>query len=683
MIKPEILAPAGSYEALEAAVRCGADAVYLGLSEFNARKNAKNFTKQELEAAVSYCRVRGVKVYLALNTLLKEAELALAQELFRFACSVPVDAVIVQDLGAASIFRKISPTMPLHASTQAVIHTPQGVKMAAELGFSRAVLARELSEAELAEIALTSPIEIEYFIHGALCMSVSGQCYLSAMLGGRSGNRGDCAQPCRLPFKSECNGSNSLSLKDSSLIDKIPTIAKLGINSIKIEGRMKRPEYVAAAVTACRLARDEGSVPLDLSQKLEAVFSRSGFTQSYFKGIGKSSGEMLGTRRKEDVTASNEALLRSLRALYKAERSSIPLRMEAQLSANNPSSLLAEDSSGNRVHVVGEAPKAAINLPLTAQRLALQLQKTGGTPYNIQAISSQIEEGITLPASALNSLRRSALDAITELRGRADPLECSSYSYAPRESALKQQEQDIRAIFNNPAEIPAAARACQIVFVPSSTQEEQLTALLQQGFSLGVELPRALFGIEEKVRSDLKKAAQLGIKDVLLHNIGAIPLAKEAGMRIHGGFALNLANSAAIEAAQALGVQDFELSIELSLKQAQELAKLYPCGAVAYGHLPLMLLRNCPLSNCKACKGGGELIDRTGAHVPIICGERAARLLNPKPLCMLDRQGSMKDLSFLTLRFYRESRAEAEAVFAALNKGENPFDEFTRGLYFA
>ena len=271
----EILAPAGGPEALRAAVFAGADAVYLGGPAFGARANAKNFSREELAQAVEFCHSRGVRVHVTVNILLKDQELEEALDFVRFLCRLPVDAVLVQDVGLFSLLRERAPQLPLHASTQMSLHTPQGVKLLWELGASRVVLARELSLEEIREIRQACPVELESFVHGALCMSVSGQCYFSALLGGRSGNRGSCAQPCRLPFAAPGGTGHDLSLKDLSFVKELGQLEQAGVCSAKIEGRMKRPEYVAAAVSACRRAAQGEAVPPQLLEDLQAVFSRS------------------------------------------------------------------------------------------------------------------------------------------------------------------------------------------------------------------------------------------------------------------------------------------------------------------------------------------------------------------------------------------------------------------------
>lgn len=406
-LNPEILAPAGSMESLTAAVRCGADAVYIGAKRYSARASAQNFDKQELEKAVYYCHARGVKVYLALNTLLTDDEMDDAAETVKEACSLPVDAVIVQDIGLASFIRSACPSLRLHGSTQMSIHTPQGAKELYRQGFSRVVLARELSKEEIAEIAESCPIELEVFVHGALCMSVSGQCYFSSLLGGRSGNRGQCAQPCRLPFSVQGGTGHDLSLKDLSLLHHLGELRGLGVHSFKIEGRMKRPEYVAASVAAAKKAVSLGFLPYEDSKLLEQVFSRSGFTDGYYgEQLGR---KMFGTRTKEDVAGAQPALLSQIRAQYKDEKQRIPVSFALQIKEGRPARLTARDLESHEACAEGALPQAALNAPLDASKCVVQLEKTGGTPFVCRDVRCDIDEGLSLPLSQINGMRREAL----------------------------------------------------------------------------------------------------------------------------------------------------------------------------------------------------------------------------------------------------------------------------------
>ena len=316
----EILAPAGDREMLGAAVFSGADAVYLGLSGFNARRTAGNFTPDELCEAVAFCHARGVRVHVALNTLVYAQELAGLADAVRAVAQAGADAVIADDLATAQLVKQIAPALALHASTQMTVHTPAGAQEMAALGYDRVILARELSLEEIRAVCAASPIECEVFVHGALCMSVSGQCMMSAFLGGRSGNRGACAGPCRLPFDAtpglrpgQPGKACHLSLKDMDHIPHLRALMDAGVASVKIEGRLRTPEYAAAVVTACRAARD--GLPYD-EALVRDIFSRSGFTDGYL--TGQTDGSMFGVRTEADAAATRAATPRA-RELFRRE----------------------------------------------------------------------------------------------------------------------------------------------------------------------------------------------------------------------------------------------------------------------------------------------------------------------------------------------------------------------------
>ena len=282
----ELLSPAGSRAALEAAVQSGADAVYMGFGAFNARRNAKNFTDEEFADAVAYCHLRGVRVFLTLNTLLTDRELPQAAEVLRKASQMGVDAVLVQDWGVLTLAQAVTPDLPIHASTQMSLFTSGGARWAERLGMERVVLARELSRDDIANVCRSCGAEIEVFVHGALCMCYSGQCTMSALIGQRSGNRGACAQPCRLPYgvNGPCKNQFPLSLKDANLSAYLQELGDMGVACLKLEGRMKRPEYVAVITSIYRRLIDEKRGPTAAeSQALEQAFSRSGFTDGYYR----------------------------------------------------------------------------------------------------------------------------------------------------------------------------------------------------------------------------------------------------------------------------------------------------------------------------------------------------------------------------------------------------------------
>lgn len=400
----EILAPCGGVESLTAAVNSGANAVYLGETAFSARRNAENFTPEQLREAVRLCHLSGVKVHVALNTLVFDTELAKLEKTVEMIADCGVDAVIVQDFGVAKTIKKIA-DIPLHASTQMTVTSVSGAEMAKEAGFSRVVLAREMSLKEIERVVKSVDIETEIFVHGAICVCLSGQCYMSAMLGGRSGNRGLCAQPCRLNFTCD-KRENVLSLKDLSLIPHLREIEKIGVASVKIEGRMKRPEYVAAAVTACRKAL-AGETP-DM-ENLRAVFSRSGFTDSYYNGTFE---KMQGVRTKEDVTAASKAI-NELKQLYKDVYKRYSVDISAEIHGGQPSECTAE-CDGVSVTVTGGVPQQAINTPSTAEDIAARLSKLGGTVFEPGKVSCNIDSGLILSASAVNSLRRDVIDKLSE-----------------------------------------------------------------------------------------------------------------------------------------------------------------------------------------------------------------------------------------------------------------------------
>lgn len=406
----EILAPCGGTDCLTAALNTGADAVYLGTTDFSARKNAKNFTPEETAAAIRLCHASGVKVHIAMNTLLFDDEMPKAVKAAEALYEMGADALIVQDLGLARLLRSALPKLPLHASTQMTITSAAGAEFAEKAGFSRVVLARELSFGEIERVVKSTRIETEVFVHGALCVSLSGQCLMSAFYGGRSGNRGSCAQPCRL-----CHTCGEreyvLSLKDLCAIELLPRLNEIGVTSAKIEGRMKRPEYVAAAVTACRAAL-AGEKP-DL-ERLRAVFSRSGFTSAYLDGSLK---EMQGTRTKEDVQSA-ERVLKELGTLYEKPYKRYKAALSVRIEAGLP--IMAEITvtrGGERISAAYESPffpETARTRPITAEEVRERLGKLGGTIFTLGEASIALGEGLSVPASALNQIRRELVGRLTE-----------------------------------------------------------------------------------------------------------------------------------------------------------------------------------------------------------------------------------------------------------------------------
>jgi len=687
MNRPEILAPAGSFESLEAAVKSGADAVYFGAGHFNARRNAANFSHEQLTQAAGYCHACGVLVYLALNTLVSDGELPDALELVRLACEIPVDAIIVQDIGMASLIRRAAPGMRLHASTQMSVHTPAGVNFLAEQGFSRVVLARELSKSEIAQIAETAKdkIELEMFVHGAHCMSVSGQCYLSSVLGGRSGNRGLCAQPCRLPFNAGSESGFDLSLKDLSLLEHVRELVGLGITSLKIEGRMKRPEYVATAVTAYRQAVLGQSPSPELVRQLGAVFSRTGFADGYYKAQrGKN---MFGTRRRED--SPGPQVLRQLHALYNSLPQTVPVRLNFSMKSGLPVCLTAE-CEGKTTRAQGEIPQPARTRPLDRQRLVEQLSKTGGTPFFAQSVDIGMDNGLTLPLSAVNALRREVLERLFEMRKQKVKIDFFEPQQMPQNRRDAGDGIPCKKIasFRSHTQIPESVKNRQnpldLIFLPLDTPLAEADALTRAGLRIGFDIPRGLFGREAEIKNRLNEIKAAGVTAVQAWGLDAVALAVRSGMTVYGGTGLNLFNGMSAGFLRQTGLAGALASFELTAAQINRLESDLPLGVFAYGRLPLMLCRCCPGKNadgCARCGGNTSLTDRKNISFPVVCDGSCAQVLNSRTLWIADRLDEFR-ADYFYFSFTDESAEECAEVLAAYANRKPPQGEYTRGLYW-
>ncbi len=676
----EVLAPAGTYEAVEAAVRCGADAVYLGGKVLNARRNAGNFSFEELKSAVEYCHVRGAKVYLTLNTLASDAELKNeVQCAVRDACQAGIDALIVQDMGVFRLAKLCAPEMPLHASTQMSVHTLAGVIQLAEMGFSRAVLARELSLDEIEYIVKNSPIDTEVFVHGALCMCVSGQCLMSAMLGSRSANRGLCAQPCRLPFAAPDGTGNDLSLKDLSAIDYLDRLRKIGVKSFKIEGRMKRPEYVAAAVTACRkaLKNEDDAV---LREQLRGVFSRSGFTHGYMTGeLGR---DMFGIRRKDDVQAA-QPVLKELARLYEKETPRVGVDFMFCAYEGETASLSAK-AAGKSAFVLGEVEaQPAQNVPLTREKVCQQLEKCGGTPFTVNSIETDIDDNISLPLSSINALRRAAFDKLYE--ELKSPYKRSFRAINVENYVKKVKNPQFFARFSKFEQAEAVWENVEKVILPLSCAHQSAE---KNAAKTVAEIPRVFFGREDAVLKKLCALKQLGVEWAACSTLDAVYLAKTAGMKIMLSLGSNVFNSMSVEQAEELGAEIILLSPELTLLQASKIGGgKSQKGLAVYGKLPLMITRNCPVKNgtdCARCGGKRHLTDRLGVEFPVVCGDGYSQVLNSRPIYMADRLGETAFVDFNLLWFTDESPEECASVANKyISRAPAPdVKDFTRGLYY-
>ena len=688
----ELLAPAGSMEALRAAVCNGADAVYLGADTFNARMNARNFSAADLQEAVVYCHVRGVKVHLTLNTLVLDREMPRAAELIRLAASCGVDAFIVQDLGVVSLCRQLAPDVPIHASTQMSIHSLEGVLEAAALGCSRVVLARELPAEEIAHICKKSPVEIEVFVHGALCMCYSGQCYLSSVIGRRSGNRGQCAQPCRLPYGYGRFESTRypLSLKDNCLVGELDELRRMGVASIKIEGRMKRPEYVAIVTRAYRTVLNGGKLmPSDL-QELETAFSRQGFTDGYFRG--QTGSDMFGRRQEGEDTAD---LFASARATYEqGEPQRIGVRFYAMIRRGEPAQLAVEDPDGNLCRTRGPVPEQAVYRSLTPQDLEQQLKKTGGTPYLCTAVRSSLDPDLMLPASAINAMRRDVIAELTAKRGRAAPARLNAYDEPPRYDGIAGEPQLTIAV-RTAGQITSRMLSMKptVLYVPLSelVEHPELRQRVGVETQLAAILPRVIWSGElVPIARQLRTVYDMGVRQVLAGNLGQLHIARAAGFAVRGDFGLNIVNSRAMRYLREQGLDSQLLSFELTLPQIRDISKAVPAEVLIYGRLPLMLMENCVIKNrtgtCTCQTGTVRLVDRVGEEFPIVKDPGTCRnvLLNGKKLYLLDKKDAFRGMGLwaLRLQFTTENPSEIDKVLMDY-QGRAVFDagSYTRGLY--
>ena len=685
MANIEILAPVGSEEMLHAAVFSGADAVYLGFSGFNARTGAGNFDADSLKEAVRFCHARGVKVHVALNTTVYGGELASLRDAIRAVAASGADAVICQDLAVATLIGKIAPQLPRHGSTQMSVHTLQGALELKELGFTRVVLARELSLPEVEQITRNCGIETECFVHGALCMCVSGQCYMSAFLGGRSGNRGSCAGPCRLPFEANAlpegkpGRLHHLSLKDNSVIDKLDQLQAIGVASAKIEGRLRTPEYVAAAVSACLAGREGRAYDRDL---LKNAFSRSGFTSGYLDG--KIDGTMFGVRSEADAELTKKTLP-ALRELYRRERSRVPVRMKLEIEEGGEK-LTVTDADGNKAFAYGDfEPQPARADP--TESLKRSLAKTGGTPFAAENIEVEMDEGPWfVPGSTVNELRREALDALLKKREVLRPWPVQDVELEPLPQRTLPPHRTLRARFERWDQVPEQALSGVEYLILPIAQADRVPREWR-GKTL-LELPRVMFGkLEEDTARRVAATQDAGFAGYEVSNIAHLRLCR--GLPMSGGFGLNVTNQVAAQfyADNGLGsvlILPETKDSDISTIAPTHAGKPVPTGVLVYGHMPLMVTRACPLQNihdCAHCDKTGVLTDRKAKKFPVRCGMGVRTIYNPVPIYMGDKPGALT-VDYGVAYFTLESREEAAAILDNL-RVHAPFEgDFTRGLYF-
>ena len=687
MSKIEILAPVGNEEMLRAAVFSGADAVYLGFSGFNARTSADNFNADTLKDAVAFCHARGVAVHVALNTTVYGGELPALEQAIRAVAASGADAVICQDLAVATLIGKIAPQLPRHGSTQMSVHSLQGALELKELGFTRVVLARELSMPEVEHITKHCGIETECFVHGALCMCVSGQCYMSAFLGGRSGNRGSCAGPCRLPFEANAlpegkpGRLHHLSLKDNSVIDKLDKLQALGVASAKIEGRLRTPEYVAAAVSACLAGREGRAYDRDL---LKNAFSRSGFTSGYLDG--KIDGTMFGVRSEADAEQTKKTLP-MLRELYRRERSRVPVKMKLEIEEGGEK-LTVTDADGSKAFAYGDAePQPARTDP--TESLHRSLAKTGGTPFAVedQDITVEMDGGPWfIPGGAVNELRREALDALLKKREVLRPWPTTEEHVPALPLRTLPPHRTLRARFESWEQVPERALDGIEYLILPIAQADRVPREWRAKTLL--ELPRVMFGkLEEDTARRIAATQDAGFAGYEVSNIAHLRLCR--GLPMSGSFGLNITNQLAAQFYADNGLGSMLILPEVKDSDISTIAPTHngrpvPTGVLVYGHMPLMVTRACPLQNihdCAHCDKTGVLTDRKAKKFPVRCGLGVRTIYNPVPIYMGDKPGALT-VDYGVAYFTLESREETAKILEMI-RTHAPFEgDFTRGLYF-
>ena len=691
----ELLSPAGSRAALEAAVQSGADAVYMGFGAFNARRNAKNFTDEEFADAVAYCHLRGVRVFLTLNTLLTDRELPQAAEVLRKASQMGVDAVLVQDWGVLTLAQAVTPDLPIHASTQMSLFTSGGACWAERLGMERVVLARELSREDIANVCRNCGAEIEVFVHGALCMCYSGQCTMSALIGQRSGNRGACAQPCRLPYgvNGPCRNQYPLSLKDANLSAYLQELEAMGVACLKLEGRMKRPEYVAVITAIYRRLIDEKRGPTaEEARALEQAFSRSGFTDGYYRR--RKGPAMFGTRP-ENAPEPKE-LFSEARKLYEngKENRKIPVNLRLMVKRGEVLRLSGACAACGGVAMAmgtgNDIPEEARNRAVTEEELRQRLSKTGGTVFAADRIEIELDDGLMVSASAVNALRRELLEALAAARTAVPQRQTFPTPALPEGETFSPAAPKLTCSIARLDQLTdALADGAEMIYVPI----ELLPGLTDYRgrAKLCAVLPRVWRdGDEAGFRKILETTPALSA--VSIGNAGHMAIVEGLPLEKRGDFGLNVFNSRAVAFWQGQGLDSVTVSFELRHQQVRELRKYLPCEGIVYGRLPLMVTENCMIGNAgncrgdkRLCQGENSLTDRTGARFPLL-GQYGCRceIENSRTLFLADKPEWQRcGLTWARLRFTTESPAQCDAVLRRYQgEGDWTPEEFTRGLFY-
>ncbi len=688
----ELLSPAGSPEAVIAAVQNGADAIYLGMGDFNARRGAKNFTNEEFEKAVSYCHVRGCKVYVTLNTLVNDREIESAVATAKLASDCGADGIIIQDLGLISAIRRALPDIPLHASTQMSLHNLAGVQAAAEMGLTRAVLARELSFEEIKYITENSPIEIEVFVHGALCFCHSGQCYMSALIGRRSGNRGMCAQPCRMQYSLGGRmDDHPMSLKDNCLVEHLRELEEAGVACVKIEGRMKRPEYTAIVTGIYSKAIKEHRRPTpDEMDMLTRAFSRQGFTQGYFNGDKK---DMFGIRG--DVEDGTDKIFTVARRAYAdGELRRVPVHFYTVAEKGERIKAIGFDDEGHRAVTYGPVPEKAKRQGLTDGYLIEQMYKTGGTPYNCVENKAKTDPGLYLAAAEINELRRKLISELSAQRAVPPVRRTLELPPPPKNIAtVSDPKLIIQVRMEEQLSRELADLRPAYIYVPAHIMAEHPKLVLpfvEKGAVPVAVLPRIVTDNQmREVHGILQRLFDYGVNEALVGNLGQVIMARSAGMKLRGDFGLNTFNSYSLEMLSNMGFLSATASFELRIAQVKDMAKPLDTELIIYGRLPLMVSDQCIIKESAgrcACQTPAQMSDRMGSVFPVV-KEFGCRnvVYNAHKLYLADKKEDLYSAGLWGLRMMFTTESARECVEVA--KGHMGLSDYkpnvlTRGLYY-
>lgn len=691
----ELLSPAGNFEALRAAVQSGADAVYMGYDKFSARASAGNFDREQIQEAIAYCHIRGVKVHITLNTLIKQSELEEALECASFLYRAGADAVIVQDIGLAAAIKEQMPLFPLHASTQMTIVNLDGARAAKLAGFERAVLARELSKKEIEYIDKNTDIQLEVFAHGALCECYSGQCLLSSMIDKRSGNRGRCAQPCRLFYElylksgEKIASGHLMSPKDLCLASRLGEMKKVGADSYKLEGRLKKAAYVATVTKVYSELLKSGKMPTkEQNEALLNAFSRSGFTGGYFEG--RLGADMMCYS--DPSNTASEKFEKGIENVFSenANFRKIPVYAHAHFRFGERVSFKLTYEN-IQAEVFSDAFEYDERTNIDAERLERQLSKMGNTVFETVGFSSDSEDEFYYPISALNELRRSACALLEDKIINSYKRELPNKEIKVFKPDLPKKTSDVSisvSVTNTSQAYAALSENIKRIYAPKEIIKKIVCA----------DKDRIFVTYAPEIISDISMKdyfSDIETEEVLFSNIGGICGAKK--FRASADFRFNVYNAETVKVLKKFAFSSVTLSPELSLREIADIgALLDECEVIAYGRIPLMLIKNCIIKAAGGkCRKGESLImkDRKNEKFLLSCRPDMCinTLYNSKPLYMADKLSEMKKSGIKNIRlaFTDEDEAETKRVIkaykdAAAGDEYNIFGEnkFTRGHFF-